>query len=139
MEIIVNYWAVIAATVVQFIIGMVWYGPLFGQKWMQVIGVDSKTKEEIRAGQKEAMPFYFITLIFSFITNYILYHFIKAWPEVTGVEVALWVWFGFVMPTQLGGVMWDNLPRKRMVSKFLLQAGYQLVSLSIIGYMFSIW
>lgn len=39
-----NWLAVIAATIVTMALGTVWYGPLFGKKWMQLEGL---TKKEV--------------------------------------------------------------------------------------------
>lgn len=42
-----NYWAVLVAGVVYFILGAIWYaGPVFGNAWMRAIG---KSKEQVDA------------------------------------------------------------------------------------------
>ena len=35
----VNWIAVIAAAVSAFVMGGLWYGPLFGKKWMALVGL----------------------------------------------------------------------------------------------------
>ena len=42
-DVIINWYAIIAATLVGFAVGFVWYGPLFGKAWMKEIGL---TEEE---------------------------------------------------------------------------------------------
>ena len=41
----VNYWAIVAGAVLSMVIGAIWYGPLFGKKWMEIVGVDSTDLE----------------------------------------------------------------------------------------------
>jgi hypothetical protein len=39
-EVDVNYMAVLAATLVSFALGFVWYRPLFGKSWIHTVGLD---------------------------------------------------------------------------------------------------
>lgn len=39
-----NWWAILVATVVAFMLGYVWYGPVFGKAWLAALG---KTEDEI--------------------------------------------------------------------------------------------
>ena len=41
----INWIAVLVAAVSAFMIGGIWYGPLFGKKWMELVG---KTEEDIK-------------------------------------------------------------------------------------------
>lgn len=36
----INHLAVWVAIILQFVIGFIWYGPLFGEPWMKMIGLD---------------------------------------------------------------------------------------------------
>ncbi|MBI3341870.1 DUF1761 domain-containing protein, partial [Candidatus Curtissbacteria bacterium] len=38
MEFQINYMAVVAAAVVNMVLGFLWYGPLFGKPWMKMMG-----------------------------------------------------------------------------------------------------
>lgn len=38
----VRWWVIPAAIVINFIIGMMWYGPLFGKKWMAAVGLKAE-------------------------------------------------------------------------------------------------
>ena len=35
---LINWWAVLVTTVMAFVLGGLWYGPLFGQAWLSAIG-----------------------------------------------------------------------------------------------------
>lgn len=43
----INWLAVMAATLSGFVVGFLWYGPLFGKAWMQESGM---TEEKVAAG-----------------------------------------------------------------------------------------
>ena len=45
-ELKINHFAVLVAIVIQFVIGFLWYGPLFGDAWMEAVGL---TEEAILA------------------------------------------------------------------------------------------
>ena len=48
-EIHINYLAVVAAVIVSFFFGWLWYGPLFGKKWASLMKMptDCKTNPKI--------------------------------------------------------------------------------------------
>lgn len=58
---IINYWALIGATLFAFILGAVWYSPLmFGNLWAKINGSDKYTKEELAKLEKEMTKFYLL-------------------------------------------------------------------------------
>lgn len=44
-ELKINYLAVLVAVILQFGLGFLWYGPLFGDPWMEMVGLDAATVE----------------------------------------------------------------------------------------------
>jgi hypothetical protein len=137
MDVIVNYWAVLGGAIFLMIMGFVWYGPLFGKLWMKIIGAPEMSKDEMARMQKEMMPYYGMQFALSLITSYVLYHFVKGWNTVSGMEVAFWIWLGFAMPLAAGS-MWDT-KKGLQLKKFLMVAGYQLVTLVALGWAFAMW
>ena len=62
----VNWIAVIAAAVSAFVLGGLWYGPLFGKKWMALVGL---SEEQARSGSP-AMIFggaFVLSLVAAFV------------------------------------------------------------------------
>ena len=141
MEVTINYWAVLVCAIVAIGIGIVWYGPLFGKKWMKLI--DMKMPEEITPAMKREMyKSYVVTAISSFVMAYVLAHtlyFATVVTRMTGVEaglqVALWSWIGFVVPVSLLSVTWEGRPWKY----WFIVAGYYLVTLAVMGVILSVW
>ena len=134
----VNILAVFVAAIVQMLIGMVWYGPLFGKKWMEFMGMVGKSPEEIKAMQKAAGPMYAVQFVLSLIVNVFLAMMVMN-MSYGGLHTALLIWSGFVMPIQAGGVLWDNMTGKVKLQKFLVMTGYQLVGLLVAGVIFQYW
>lgn len=136
-----NYLLIIAVSVLQMILGFIWYGPLFSKAWIRVMGIDisSMTKETVKEMQKKMIPVYILNFVLCIVTNYVLASIIGSSFEVSGVVVAVWMWFGFIMPTVAGNAMWSGKPRKITWEMFLLTAGYQLVAFLAAGFVFNKW
>jgi hypothetical protein len=139
MDIEINYWAVLACGVASMILGFVWYGPLFGKKWMQVIGAREMDAVKRKEMQKKAMPLYAISLVLALFQAYVLAHYIAGWTEASGVENSLWIWAAFLVPAIAGASMWNNESGKIAWTRFLLQAGYYLVLFIIFGIILGSW
>ncbi len=135
----INYWAVFVCAILSMAIGFLWYGPLFEKKWMEVNELSPNDLAKRESMQKSAGPLYVVQFMLSLLQIYILAHFIKGWAEVSGVESALWIWLGFVMPTVAGLSMWNAKPAKVRWMLFGLSTGYQLVSFVVFGLVLSIW
>ncbi len=136
----INYWAVLACAVASMVIGAIWYGPLFGRKWMAINGAnpdDIARREEM---QKAAGPLYGVQFLLSLLQLYVLAQLI-VWTgaESKAVWVAFFMWLGFVMPTVAGLSMWTAQPAKVKWATFLISSGYQFVSFFVFGFILGHW
>lgn len=129
----VNFFAVIAAAVINFIIGAIWYSPgVFGSTWMSLMG---KRPEDMRSGAGQAYAGVFVTAL---ILAYVLARFISLAGAHTigdGAQIGFWVWIGFVATTSVADVLFGGKPPKL----WSINNGYQLVSLVIIGAVLARW
>lgn len=141
----INWWAVIVSAVVSMIIGSIWFGPLFGKKWSEVMGVDfdSKSEEEKKAMRKMMGPMYALQFILSLLTLYILTHYIAGWqpqPGVMGGIInALWIYIGFIVPTLAGNAMWSGKTKRLALNMFWINAGYNLILYVVFGAILGGW
>lgn len=135
----VNYIVIGVCAVIGMALGALWYGPLFGKKWMDIIGVNSEDMAARKEMQKNAMPLYVTQLALTLFQVYVLAHYIKGWTELDGVVNALWIWAAFVMPTVAACAMWTTETGKIKWARFLIQAGYFLVLFVIFGYILGNW
>lgn len=132
-----NYVVILGGAILSMIVGALWYGPLFGKKWMEIIGVDP-AKEVTKEMQRQAMPLYLVQFVLTLLQVYILSNLIT-YTGGGGVWVAGFMWLGFVMPTIAGCAMWNNNPTRLKWSQFLIQSGYQLSIFVLFGYLISTW
>lgn len=124
----VNWLAIIAAAVINMILGAVWYSPiLFGNHWMKLTGV---TKKTMRKGS--TAPMYLGSFLTAIIMSFVLGQFLimsNATVVADALRVALWAWVGFIAPYGLTNMMFQNKPPQL----FLIDSGYYLVSLLLMA------
>lgn len=132
----INYPAVLVATLTHFLIGALWYGMLFNNKFLQLIewGPEKIREMENSNPAKELV----IAFIAAFVLVYILAHFIqytRARTAVDGIQTAFWLWLGFVATTQLATVVFEQ----RKLGLYLLNIGYQFVACATAGVILALW
>lgn len=139
MDVPINYLAVLVAAVASMILGALWYGPLFGKKWIAYMGWSPELSEEKKKGAGKG---YAIQFIASLVMSYVLAHalvFASSFLDVSGVTSGLsagfWNWLGFVAPVTLGGVLWEG----KSWGFWLLNNGYYLCSLLVMGMILAMW
>lgn len=91
-----NHLAVLAAIVLQFVLGFLWYGPFFGNAWMELVGLDLATIEANPPGFSE----WFTNIVTAVATIYLLAFLftklgIKSW--LTGLLWGFLIGFVFVL------------------------------------------
>jgi Protein of unknown function (DUF1761) len=114
MEIHINYVAVLVAVVANFILGFLWYTPLFGKAWAKENGFDTSVKPPSGAVAK-GMVF---MVIGNFFMAFVLAHNMAAWSYVPGasemsnvsniMSSTIFTWLGFYFPVDLSTVAWEN-------------------------------
>lgn len=157
-----NYISIVLVALGAFVFGGLWYSPLmFGKTWMNIMGgCDKYTEEEMKKIQKEMGKFYILQAFLTFITMYVLYQLIhwilsgvprleSFYPDGSevgasditskGVWIAFFMWLGFVMPTQISGVIWGNTDKKWWWKQVSIMAICQLIIMLVAGYVFSIY
>src|SRR5688572_10304000 len=78
----INMVAVLVAVVANFILGFLWYTPLFGKAWAKQMGFDTSVKP---AGGEVARGMIFM-VIGNFFLAYVFAHNIGAWNYVPGMS-----------------------------------------------------
>ena len=130
----VNFLAIVVSAIAFMAVGFLWYGPLFANRWMALVGM---TREQIeQSGANPAM--YGLTFVGALVASYVLALFISAAGMGTltgGVGIGLLAGLGFVA-TSFGS---NYLFGRRSFSLYLLDAGYQVVSLVIGGAILGAW
>jgi hypothetical protein len=129
----INYIAILVAVVANFILGFIWYTPLFGKAWATEMGFDTSVKP---GGGEMAKGMIFMVLG-NFLMAYVFAHNMAAWSFVPGIEElgdignilnsAVFTWLGFYLPVDIGIVTWE----KKSWKLFWINTGYHLVMLLV--------
>lgn len=135
----INYLAIIVCAIIAMALGALWYGPLFGKKWLKVIGADKADLEARKKMQQSAGPLYFIQFILTLFQVLVLAHLINDAEKVGGLERSLWIWAAFIMPMLAANAMWNNDSKKVSWTRFLIQSSYQLTLFIIFGLILHYW
>jgi hypothetical protein len=125
----VSIGAVLVATIVQFVVGAIWYMPLFGKLWGQMHGFDKLSKAEQKEAQSKMMPLMVTQFVFTILTVYVLAHFMTKLPQYSPYELVKWIWLGFFVPTHVSAVLFGGTDSKWVVKKILVLAFGSLVVL----------
>lgn len=132
-EIPLNWVAILLAAAVRIVIGFLWYAPFsFGPVFMRLTGC---TEQEMKARLPGALVSDVIgALLMSFILAHAVYYAGASTP-LTGVAVGLFNWLGFIAVTHFALVAYEKRPFKL----FLLNNGYQALSLAAMGAILASW
>ncbi|MCA9364228.1 DUF1761 domain-containing protein [Candidatus Kaiserbacteria bacterium] len=135
----INYLAIVVGTIIATVVAAIWYGPIFGKKWMEIVGADPADIAARERMQKSAKPLYLIQILLTAFQVLILAHLVADTTTVSGVTRAFWIWAGFVMPTIAATAMWNNDSARISWARFLIQSGYQLIVFLIFGALLTFW
>ena len=126
----VNWLAVIAAALSMFVIGGVWYGPLFARPWQQAAGLSD---EQLKAGN---MPLIFgLAFVLSLIMAANLAFFVNGLPLGTTVLYAVAAGLGWAAL----GLSTVALFERRPLSYHLINGGYLTIAFAVMGLILGLW
>jgi hypothetical protein len=138
-----NWLAILVAVIASFLVGGLWYGPLFGNAWKKEMGVPADAK----ASGAEMVKSLGLNVIGTFLTAFVLAHEVQVWrpsswnagadsaPAVYGFFGGFFTWLGFAVPVVLNGVSFERKSWKL----FFINAAFLFVSFQIIGMILSFW
>lgn len=126
-----DVWAVLVAAVASFVIGGAWYGPLFGARWMTANGFDAAA---LRARD--------LRVVFggSFALSLVAAAFLAAFvgPDAgVGFGAAAGAAAGIGWVATFTGIQY--LFEMRRPALFLINAGYAVLTLTIMGAIIGAW
>jgi hypothetical protein len=126
----INWLAVVAAALVPFAVGSLWYGPLFAKPWMALTGIKPGTP-----GQN-SMAFTFATAAaLNLIIATSLAMFIGGGDWSFGLLAGFMAGFTFVAMAYGVTYVFESRPFKL----WLINAGYNVVVFTIMGVVLGAW
>ena len=126
----INWLAVIVAAAAAFVIGALWYGPLFGRTWMRLTGITKETP-----GQNPMALTFGVTALLDLIIATSLALFIGGGDWQFGFFAGLAAGLTFVAMAL--GVIY--LFESRPFRLWLVNAGYQVVVFAAMGAIIGAW
>lgn len=130
-EVSVSWLGIFLATLAAMIIGSIWYGPLFGKKWMKLVGLKKKDVEKGSLWPMVAMAGLALAqavILAHFIAYAAKFYFdFDSW--VIGGLTGLWAFAGFIAPVLISNTMFS----KGSTELLKLNLGNQFVTLLAIG------
>jgi len=134
----INYVAIVIAVVANFLVGFLWYTPLFGKAWVKEMGFDMTQKPPAGAMMRGMI----IMVIGNFLMAYVFAHNIAVWNPVTwgqapsemspianAFTAAFFTWVGFFVPMDLNSVAWEMKSWKL----FFINTSYHLLALIVVA------
>ena len=127
----VSLLATLVATGFGFVLGVLWYGPLFGKRWMAAVGM---TLEEIRKDFSPAKT-YGATFVLGLIASYVFGLYVgpnpgRVFSIVAGAAAGL-CWVATALAT-------NYLFERRSVALIAINGGYHAVRFTLIGLAFAL-
>lgn len=141
MEYTVNTAAIFAAAFANFVVGAIWYTPLFGQAWAKELKLDTSVKPDGKFMAKALT----LSLLGNLILSWVLAWTMAAWqflpgaadvpPIVNGSRTAFFLWLGFYVPLLISSKTWEGRSWKLIG----INGGYYFVTLLTAALILAFW
>jgi len=132
-----NWWAILAATVVYFAIGAFWFSPpLFGRQWAKSLGMDMDKMKRLKpSAMARTYTMAFITSFILVFVLSILIHVFNTTNLGDAMQIGLLVWLGFVVTDKTDGVIFEG----RNAKHFIITSMYSFVGILAAAAILAAW
>jgi uncharacterized protein DUF1761 len=128
----INWWAVLAAAIVGYAIGGVWYAPrVLGNAWMAALG---RTRDPLANPMKTMAAQFLLTLVIAAVLALVVVRF-GAVNWIEGSLIGFVLAAGLIASSALSDWMFCGFAMKL----YAIQAGYKLVSMTAMGAILGSW
>jgi hypothetical protein len=135
-----NYIAIFLVTLVSFIWGSIWYGPLFWNLWLKIHWKDDDlSKKEMKKESLNMWKLLVAEFVITFLMINTLAFMLKIISVYSALHVAFMIWLWFIVPITISNIIWWSDKKKWIVHKILLIIFFRLIVLLFAGYVLSIW
>ncbi len=128
-----NYAAVFVAAIAYWLLGALWYGVLFGARWM----VLEKVSMEQAKGMNPVLP-YVVSFVLNILIAYSLAQ-VCIWRNANtigrGASVGVLLWIGFIGPITYTTYMYEMRPTEL----FAINQFYPLAGMVLMGAIIGAW
>ena len=124
---LIPVWAIFLSALFAFGVGALWYGPFFGRRWMDAVGMG------LENGKLE-VPVMGVTLAF-WVASAFIYSYLLQLSGKPGMVfpfcLAFALWLGFAFPVRLLSVLYA----KQSKSLIWIDGGYYLLGYGVLALM----
>lgn len=134
---LLNIWAILVATLSTYVVGWLWYGPLFVKAWMSAVGL---SEEQI--AQANMTKIFGLAFVFELIMAFNLAMFLTGSPEAAAqIDAAMGAFYGFL--TGFGWVFFalavNSLYEQKSWKYIFINGGYWAVTFTVMGLIIGAW
>jgi hypothetical protein len=126
-----NVWAILVATVTAFMLGGLWYGPLFGQAWLNAMG---KAADEIEPSPTPFIVSFFSSLISAIVLSALITS-LSIDTLMGGIVLGALMGLGFIATAMASDTAFCGWGLRL----FVIQSGYRVVYTIIMGAILVSW
>jgi hypothetical protein len=127
---------VLVAALAAFLIGALWYSPvLFAKAWVRAHGYTPEKLATMKAAAGRAYAGTFVAfVVMASVVGLLILH-LGADSAGDGAAWGFHAWLGFALPIGFTAQLYSDKP----VAAFLIDAGYQLVYMTVMGAILGGW
>jgi len=138
-----NWLAIVVAAVAFFVLGALWYGPIFGKKWQKGVGLTDEELKNANMGKLFGSAFIF-ALIISFGMSMFFFGFAPTpgcencavpMTVTTGAMYGLMTGIFFLLPS----ISMNYLFARKSAGLMLIDSGYHITAYTIVGVILAAW
>lgn len=122
-------WPVLAGTAAFFIVGLVWYGALFGKAWQRAAGLSDAA---MQSGNRAVI--FVLVFAFEMLIAMVLWHLIARTDPAP--HVVMMMATGFAVGVMIPAIGINYLFLRKPLTLFLIDAGHFLVGMAAMGFVF---
>ena len=127
---------ILVAALAAFLIGALWYSPvLFAKAWVRTNGYTPERLAAMRANAGRAYAGSFVAFVVMASVLGLLLRHLGADSTADGAAWGFHAWLGFALPIGFTANLYSDKP----AAAFLIDAGYQLVYMTVMGAILGAW
>lgn len=129
----INFLAVLVAALSSFIIGWLWYGPLFGRKWLGYMGY---TEEDLKKGSMPMPAIMGVNYAATVLAAFAIAMFLGPESDASfGMFAGLMIAVFWIGTSRLNDVLYEDKPW----GLFFINVGYYVVVYILMGGILGAW
>ncbi len=125
-----NWIAVIGAALAGFLIGGIWYGPLFSKVWQRESGLTDEAMKNASMAQ-----IFGLTFVLNLVASFILGHVMDTYQH-PGLHISAMIGFGIGLGFVATSIGVNYLFARKSMKLFLIDGGYWTVVYTVMGAIF---